>query len=52
MRNRDSRQSGEWPQLPPIPTGFKVWTAIVAVLGLTVLGVVLWAVITLVNHYT
>lgn len=42
----------EMPKLPPVPTGFKVWFAICAAVSLAVIGVLLWAVIAVVNHYT
>ena len=32
--------------------GFKVWMAFCALLGLTFFGVVAWAIIRLVTHYT
>lgn len=35
-----------------IPLGFKLWFAFCALLGLSLLGVALWAVIKLVNHFT
>jgi len=40
------------PELPPMSTGFKVWFAVCAVVALVVLGVLLCAVIAVVNHYT
>lgn len=35
-----------------IPNGFKVWFVFCALLGLSILGVLGWAVISLVTHYT
>lgn len=33
----------------PIPLWFKVWAGVCAMFGLSILGLVFWAVITLVN---
>jgi hypothetical protein len=41
----------EPPKLPPIGKGFAAWFAFCAVVGLGVLGVAAWAVITLVHHF-
>lgn len=40
------------PELPPLPLGWKLWMGFCATLGLSVLGVGVWAVITVVNHHT
>lgn len=51
MRDRLShRPDRNWP--PKAPLWWKAWFAFCAAAGLTVLGVGLWAVIRLVNHYT
>ncbi|GAB3817724.1 hypothetical protein [Micromonospora zhanjiangensis] len=39
-------------ELPPTPVWFKLWFAFCALLGLGLLGVIVWAVIKLVNHFT
>lgn len=39
-------------ELPPTPTGFKVWFVFVALIALALLGLGAWAVIKLVNHFT
>lgn len=49
---RDRYRFSWQPKPPPMPLGFKIWMAFCGVLGLTILGVVLWAVIRVVNHYT
>lgn len=37
---------------PFAPTWFKVWFAFCALIGLGLLGLIVWAVIKLVNHFT
>lgn len=39
-------------QPEPIPAWLKLWFVFCALLGLGVLGVAVWAVIKLVNHFT
>ena len=40
------------PEMPRIPLGFKLWFAFCALLGFSLLGVAVWAVIKLVSHFT
>lgn len=40
------------PELPPTPLAFKVWFAFCTLLGLGLLGLIAWAVIRLVTHFT
>jgi len=37
---------------PKIPSGFKLWFALCAVISIGTLGVAVWAVVKLVNHFT
>jgi flagellar biogenesis protein FliO len=37
------------PELPQTPVGFKIWFAFCALLALGLIGLVVWAVVTLVN---
>lgn len=46
MRNRSEMR------LPPIGKGFAAWFAFCAVIGLGLIGVMVWAVIELVTHFT
>lgn len=48
----DNWPEDNWPELPSTPTWFKAWFAFVAVVGLGMLGVTVWAVIALVNWAT
>lgn len=43
MNGRPGRPRRGWP--PPTPLGFKLWTAFVAVLGLSMAAFVVWVVI-------
>jgi hypothetical protein len=40
------------PELPPTPLSFKLWFAFVALLGVGLLSVLVWAVIRIVIHFT
>ena len=42
----------EPPELPRVGLGFKLWFAFCALVGLAIVGVLIWAVIMLVNHVT
>jgi hypothetical protein len=42
----------EFPKMPKTPIGFKIWFAFCALLGLSLVGLIVWAVIALVTHYT
>jgi hypothetical protein len=42
----------ELPKMPKTPTAFKVWFVFCALLGLSLVGLIVWAVIALVTHYT
>lgn len=46
------RFSDRKPELPGMPWWFMLWFAFCALLGLGILGLIAWAVITLVNHFT
>lgn len=48
MHDRRSRL----PEPPKTPIGFKVWFAFCGLLGLGLVGLIVWAVIALVTHYT
>ena len=37
-------------QKPTISVGFKVWMGVCAIAGLTIIGVVIWAVVKIVSH--
>lgn len=50
-RHPGRRQLPE-PKLPPVPLGWKLWAVFCGAVGLGVLGVAVWAVIKLVNHFT
>ncbi|WP_158566463.1 hypothetical protein [Micromonospora craterilacus] len=50
--NRPDRYRMPAPELPPMPWRWKVWFGIVALLGLGMLALIAWAIITLVNHFT
>lgn len=39
-------------EAPSIPLGWKLWGAFCALVSLVALGVAVWAVIKLVNHFT
>lgn len=40
------------PRPPSMPLSWKLWGAFCALVSLVLLGVAVWAVITLVNHFT
>lgn len=40
------------PDFPTTPTGFKVWFVLCGFLGLAFFGLIAWAIISLVTHYT
>jgi hypothetical protein len=42
----------EFPNMPKMPIGFKIWFAFCALLGLGLTGLIVWAVIALVTHFT